>query len=101
MTTTKRAPKVNLDFDLLRGPILVTWNAIAGDLAATCAESGQRLTNESAVECCIDADRLTFFARGADERAAAEAAEQELSRAIGAHGYPRVLRALARRFSLV
>lgn len=65
--TTKRI--VNLD--LVRGPILTVWNAIAPDFA----ELGP-MTNTAAIEACIDANRITFFAGSSEQdKAAAHAAE--------------------------
>jgi hypothetical protein len=97
---TKRAAPVDIDMDVMRGPILKVWSAIAGDLDDACAEDGGGLDNTSAVEACIDADRMTFFADKYD-RDEANAAEVELRRAIDAFGYDRVLRKLARELRLV
>lgn len=90
-----------IDMEIMRGPILTVWNAIAGDLDTSVRDAGERLTNIAAVECCIDADRLTFFAHKGKKDERARAAEAELDRAIKAHGYDKVLRTLARHLSLV
>jgi hypothetical protein len=79
-----------IDAELLRGPVLVVWNAIGNDLG------DERISNTAAVECCIDADRLSQFAGEAGRKA-----DAELTRAIEAHGYAKVLRALARAIRLV
>lgn len=97
--TTKTKP-VKIDMNVMRGPILKVWNAIAGDLSDACAEDGGGMKDIDAVECCIDADRMTFFADKFD-MTEAKAAEAELTRAIAEHGYARVLRKLARELSLV
>ena len=89
-----------VDVELLRGPVVRTWGAIGGDLEAACMEEGHNLRNIEAVECCLDADRLTLFADCDRDRASAQAAEAELKRAIAAHGYPKVLALLARRIVL-
>lgn len=89
-----KTPIVNVE--LLRGPIYSAWNAVAGDLA----ELG-RVTNKGAIECCIDADRMTMFAYGEQGKTAAAAAEAELTRAIDANGYTKVLAALSRAIKLV
>lgn len=91
----KKAPIVN--FDLVRGPILTVWNAIGADFS----ELG-RFSNATAVEACIDADRLTFFpGYGEKGKAAAVAAQTEIDRAIKENGYPKVLNALSRNIRLV
>lgn len=100
-TTTKRQPKVEIDIAVVRGPILTVWNAIAGDLDDAADQAGGGLDNTSAIEACIDAGRLVFFARGWDGIAAGRTAEIELDRAIDAYGYDRVLRKLAREIVLV
>ncbi len=97
---TKRAATVDINMDVMRGPIMKVWNAIAGDLDDAYAEDGGGMNNTSAVEACIDANRMTFFADKYD-RDEANAAEAELSRAIDAFGYDRVLRKLARELQLV
>jgi hypothetical protein len=89
-----KTPIVNVE--LLRSPIYTVWNHVAGDLS----ELG-RVTNKGAIECCIDADRMTSFAHGEQDKAAAAAAETELTRAIDANGYAKVLSALARAIRLV
>jgi hypothetical protein len=96
----KTATKVNVNVDVMLGPILKVWNAIAGDLSDALAEDGGGMRNIDAIECCIDADRLTFFADRFD-RDEANAAEAELRRAIDAHGYDKVLRKLSREIALV
>ena len=37
--------------------IINTWQQIGSDLEACCAEEGEALNNDEAIECCIDADR--------------------------------------------
>lgn len=44
--------------DKIYHPILRTWDSIAPDLDAF---SEEPIDNETAIECCIDADRLTMF----------------------------------------
>lgn len=87
-------PKVPLvDLELVRGPINTVWNAIAYDMS----ELPGRMSNAAMVEACIDADRLTFFAPGSEK---AKLADAEISRAIDAHGYDKVLRFLSKNISL-
>jgi len=38
-----------------------TWQAIGSDLMEACACCGEELDNESAVEGCIDADRIVTY----------------------------------------
>lgn len=85
----KKQPTI--DIEIMHGPILTVWNAIGYD---SLAEGS--IPNISAIEGCIDANRLTMFCRGE----AGKRAEAELDRAIKAHGYPKVLRALARAITL-
>lgn len=85
-----------VDMDKVRGPIVSVW----GQIAADAVELG-RLSNAGAVELCIDADRLTFFAYGDRGKQAAAEAEAELENAIKAHGYTKVLKVLARSIRLV
>ena len=89
----KKSREKIVDVELCRGPINRTWGQIAFDC-------GFVRSNAGAIELCIDADRLTSFARGAAKDDAL-AAEKELDRAIKQHGYSKVLRALARSISLV
>jgi hypothetical protein len=92
---TPKAPVI--DIEIMRGPILTVWNSIGGDYS----DLG-RVTNLSAIEASIDADRLTTFRGYGDKgKAASVAAEAELQRAIDAHGYDKVLRALGRAIRLV
>jgi hypothetical protein len=93
MATKTKTPVV--DINIVRGPIMHTWNAVGYDAMAE-----GRISNLAAVECCIDANRLTSFAYGESGKAAAKAAEAEIDRAIAAHGYPKVLRAIGRAISL-
>ena len=86
-----------VDIEKVLGPIMETWNAIGFDVMS----AGERIRNADAVECCIDADRLTQFAYGEQGKAAAREADAEITRAIAAHGYEKVLRALARAIRLV
>lgn len=63
------------------------WGAIAPDAAEFCED------NESAVEMCIDANRLSMYG--------SEASEIELRGYIAAHNYRIVLRELCKQVSLI
>lgn len=89
-----------VDIALVRGSICRTADAIAGDLEQMCQENGEKFRNIDLLEACIDANRLTTFAYGTT-KADAIAAEAEITRAIEAHGYMKVLRALNREIQLI
>ena len=63
------------------------WEAIASDAAEFCED------NESAVEMCIDANRLSMYG--------CEASEIELRGYIATHNYRVVLRELCKQVSLI
>lgn len=90
-----------IDLTIMRNPITVVAQAIAGDIESSMAEAGERLTNAIMIESCIDAGRMTSFARGEAGKADATSAEAELARAIKAHGYPKVINALSRAIRIV
>lgn len=62
------------------------WQSIASDASEFCED------NESAVELCIDANRLALHGL--------QASEDELKRLIQEHGYKMVLRELSKSVSL-
>lgn len=86
----KKTAAAIINIDLVRDPILSTWSVIASDAMAL-----GDMTNAGAIEMCIDADRMTFYAIGAKGKTAAEVADKELDRAIKAHGYKKVLNSLS------
>lgn len=63
------------------------WNTITSDSAEFCED------NESAVEMCIDANRLSMYG--------CEASEIELRGYIAAHNYRMVLRELCKVVTLI
>lgn len=98
----RRAAKLpKLDADLIKvveGPILSTWQAIGNDI---CEAGGGDVDSETAVECCIDADRLSEYGNSYEEgHQEVEAAKKAIDAAIDAHGYPKVLRFLGRQLRL-
>lgn len=68
-----------------------TWQAIGSDIVACAEECGEEVDNESAVECCIDADRIVVYGgEGAAE------AQREFRARVAVVGYSVALRELAR-----
>lgn len=76
----------------LSQPLYQVWNAIGYDIY----ECGEEVTPEIVIECCIDADRLTFFVEG-EEGVKAQALVRAL---IAEHGYEKVLKFLAKTFPM-
>jgi len=78
----------------LRRPIMTTWNSIAPDLMQGMEDIEEVMDNESAIETCIDADRLILC--GNDR-----VADQLVSQLVDEHGYGTVLAFLGQNFRLV
>ena len=72
----------------LRLPFVRTWQAIGSDLADIIDD------NESAIEGCIDCERLAEFGFDAE-------AQKIVENLIAKHGYNDFLRALSRKIRLV
>lgn len=70
------------------------WSHIGSDLESCCQEAGERLTNEGALESCIDADRMTALIKN-------PAADAEISALIKEHTYPVLMRTLKKEIKLV
>lgn len=87
----EKESSVRVSDELKRG-LQGVWNAIGYDCEQAMSETGDALTNEIAVECCIDANRLQTF--GYPD------AEKELDELIEAHGYADVYGLLCREVSL-
>lgn len=79
-----------IDIDAIRQGIVNTWSQIGSDVEAV-----EGCNNLIAVECCIDADRLTTF--GEEE---GKAADKLVGEAIEKHGYEKVLRYIAKNIRL-
>ena len=58
--------KNDADVQHLMSTIQLVWSQIGDDLICAAEEMGHYVDNEEAIECCIDADRLTMFG---DQRA--------------------------------
>lgn len=101
------ASKLSQPFlDVVSGPILSVWAEVAYD--ASQLEGGGRISYQSAVEVCIDADRLwwpTSVPNPKDEHACKRferrvLADATVVKAIAVHGYPKVLRYLGNKLKL-
>lgn len=73
----------------LRTPLVRTWQAIADDIQAEVGTD-----NESAIEGCIDCERVMEF--GGDREA-----QQIVENMIDKHGYTAFIQALSRKIRLV
>lgn len=78
----------------LSQPLYQVWNAIGYDLYDACGE--EELTPEVIIECCIDANRLSFFVEGEEGKAA----EDLVTALIKEHGYDEVLKFLAKTYPM-
>lgn len=77
----------------LKPAIIRTWNEIGSDLVECAAECGEDVSNEEALEACLDADRL--LTNGKDSEA------NDLARKLVAKfGYDKVLKTLAKNIQL-
>lgn len=76
----------------LVGAIYVVWSQIGHDVEQCAADCGETVDNESAVESCIDADRLEMYG----PKSRAKELSKALDKMIAEHGYPRVLRAISK-----
>jgi hypothetical protein len=74
-------------------PVLVVWNAIGWDVESSLQEAGEELDNESAIEMCLDANRLLINANDAE-------AEELLNQLCREHGFGRVVNELSQRITL-
>jgi hypothetical protein len=84
----KKAPKTPIEFSAeLARAMNVTWQQIAADLY----ECSPDLSNDEAIEACVDADRLLFNGESAEAHA-------EMKALCAEHGYHAVLDALSARF---
>lgn len=93
-------PKGKLDKQLIErcaGPINAVWQYIGYEVESVCAENHVRVSNEDAVESCIDAGRLREYPAAS---AGGIEADNAIKAAIKVHGYRKVLCYLARHISL-
>jgi hypothetical protein len=78
----------------MRKPIRKVWGMVATDVMRDAETMGERIDNECAIECCIDADRISYEARDSHAAGALDAV-------LTKYGYPEVLRFLSNRIRLV
>ena len=96
--TKPNMPKAEFDqlLAVLRPAMWSTWQTIAGDLEAACAECGERLTNSAAVESCLDGGGLM-----ADYGNDGGAAHKALDAACKQYDYLNLYRRVCRAVRLV
>jgi hypothetical protein len=95
-TSTPTQPLDHAFLAIVRPAIMSTWNYIGSDSEQLAHECGERLTNEAALEGCIDANRLASFAGENGKRA-----DVLVTNAIDVHGYQKVMAYLKRHVRLV
>lgn len=77
----------------LVGPVAITWNSIGYDIQESFQSMDEILDNESAIESCLDADRLLLNAND-------PVAHQLCTALCMEHGFDQVVRAIAREVTL-
>ena len=88
--------KLDQDFiKKVKPAILNTWQQVGSDFEAACAEEGEALYNEEAIECCINADRLEMYGGDGD------VASNIIREAIKEHNYGEVISFLVRNINLL
>lgn len=80
--------------DRLKKPIDAVWQSVGYDVVSECQRAGEPIDNETAIECCVDADRLRF--EGNDRQA-----DDFFNMIVTEHGYPSVLKFLSQHIKLV
>lgn len=81
-------------FKKLLRDIQTTWQAIGPDCEQCAEECGESMTEEGRVEVCIDADRMTTFAKGSED------SHDYVTELYEKHGYEQVMSCLARHTNL-
>jgi hypothetical protein len=93
--------KLDKEFlETVTGPIQAVWQYIGSDSYAAAQECGERLTNEAALEGCIDAGRLIDCALGGGSKERGKLADAAVGEAIKQHGYKKVMTYLKRHIKL-
>lgn len=82
------------EFQELAAAIECTWQTIGYDMQECCELTNEPLSNEAAVEGCIDADRLGEFG-------GMPGADKTLDGYIDTYGYAAVLKFLSKHIPLV
>ena len=89
------ATALNSEFvERMKKPIRKVWGMVAPDVMRDAETMGERIDNDCAIECCIDADRLVYEARDTSANAM-------LDLMLDQHGYPKVLKYLSTHIRLV
>lgn len=78
---------------MLESAILKTWSQIGYDALQAIEEAGERMDNETAMEFCIDANRLLL--NGGDK-----VADETVRDLCKEHGYAKVLKFLSKHIKL-
>jgi hypothetical protein len=68
--STRSTRMVSSVDEALKRVLLTTWQAVGSDALAACAEAGEQLDNETAIEVVLDASRAEAYARTDEEKAA-------------------------------
>lgn len=95
--TTMNIIRIELDGRIvnhLRNPITLVWQLVGYDVISECQRAGEPVDNETAIECCVDADRLRDIGK---DRTAADFFDMIVTE----HGYPSVLKFLSQHIKLV
>lgn len=95
--TTMNIIRIELDdriVDRLRSPIMLVWQLFGHIVVDECKQMGEPFDNETAIECCVDADRLRESGK---DRGAADLFDLIVTE----HGYPSVLKFLSQQIKLV
>lgn len=77
---------------LVATAIYAVWNEIGSDVYACAAECGEEVSNEEALESCIDASRLTY--------AGYKDVDDAIGAAIKEHTYKKVMSFLRKNIQL-
>lgn len=110
----RRTPdKCRVDIEKVERALHVVWSQIYSDMENSAKIGGWKLTNTVAVETCLDMDNIMNFAdvrmmyhaqdgtRKQYGKSDAQAADEEIKRAVSRFGYERVLAYLAKHIQLV
>lgn len=79
--------------DFVKPVLWATWNYIGGDLEQGCQEMGETLTNEVAIESCLDADRLSSCTH---DKKSGQRVQAYLRAMYDKHGYEEVFKFLCK-----
>lgn len=90
--TRKKAIFVEVPTSLvLQNAVRDVWQEIGSDCLACCDD--EPMTNEGAIETCLDADRLDTFGY--------KNAEEEMDRLMDSHSFSKIVKSLAIHVKLI